>query len=57
MEAFIEARVGQHFHMSFQEFLSQPSYVCDLMLEVLNNRAPAQAQELQDLVNEFKGNK
>jgi hypothetical protein len=55
MESFIDARVGQNFNTSFPEFLNQPSYVCDLMLEVLNARAPAQEQELKDVLDEFKG--
>lgn len=55
MESFLEARVGHHFNLSFQEFLNQPSYVCDLMLEVLHTRAPAQEQELQNVLDEFKG--
>ena len=56
MESFIEARVGHpsHFNMSFTEFINQPPYVCDLMLEVLQTRAPAQEQELQDALDEFK---
>ena len=54
MESFLEARVGQNFHMSFQDFINQPPYVCDLMLEVLQTRAPAQEQELQNVLDEFK---
>lgn len=54
MEAYLEARIGQNFHLSLTEFLDQPSYVCDLMLEIIEKRAPAQEQELQDVINEFK---
>lgn len=61
MESFLEAKVGAptNFNMSFQEFLEQPTYVCDLMLEVLEKRAPAQEAELKDAINEFsaKGKK
>lgn len=34
MEAFARNGVGKHFHMSFEEFINQPPYVCDMMLEV-----------------------
>lgn len=57
MEAFTDLRVGHYFHVSFTEFLNQPSYVCDLMLEILEKRAPAQEQELQDVLDEFKKTK
>lgn len=54
MESFLDLRVGHHFNLSFTEFLNQPSYVCDLQLEILERRAPHQDQELQDVINEFK---
>lgn len=54
MEAFVDARIGTAFHLSFTEFLEQPPYVCDLMLEVMEKRAPIQDQELSALLTEFK---
>lgn len=54
MEAFITMRVGHNFHISFMEFIELPTYVCDLMLEVLDKRGPGESQELQDLINEMK---
>lgn len=53
MEAFITARVGKHFDMSFKEFLEYPPYVCDLMLEVIKD-LPEQNKELMDLLEGMK---
>lgn len=50
MEAFVEKRVGDFFKVSFTEFLEQPPYVCDLMLEVLSNM-PERHKELHDLMD------
>lgn len=56
MEAFVTNRVGKHFDVSFKEFLEQPSYVCDLMLEVLKDMPP-QNKELEDLLKEMQDGK
>lgn len=57
MEAFLDFRIGQSFNMSFNDFINQPSYVCDLMIEIMEKRAPAQTQEVEALLNEFKKSK
>lgn len=57
MEAFLDNRVGQLFHMSFNEFINQPTYVCDLMLEVLSKRNPEDEKQLRDLIDEFQSKK
>ena len=54
LEGYLEARVMHHFGMSFKEFLEQPTYLCDLMLEVIEQRAPAREQELLDAIKELK---
>ncbi|BAW19228.1 hypothetical protein [Ralstonia phage RP31] len=54
MEAYLDARIGQHFHLSWTDFINQPTYVCDLMLEILDKRTPAQNQEIEALMNEIK---
>lgn len=53
MEAYLDARIGQNFQLSFPDFLNLPTYVCDLMLETIEKRAPAQDQELQTVLDEF----
>lgn len=52
MEAFKTLRVGKYFDISFKEFLEQPTYMCDLMLEVIA-AAPEDNKEIQDLLNDF----
>lgn len=56
MEAFLDLGVGKHFNMSWNEFIDQPTYVCDLQLEILEKRAPVN-NELEDLVNELSKGK
>jgi hypothetical protein len=52
MTAFVEKQVGRHFNISFTEFLEQPSYVCDLQLEVLD-KMPQPNKELEDLLDDL----
>lgn len=54
LEAFADLKIGTAFHMSFTEFINQPPYMCDLMLEIMEKRAPEQAQELHDLLQDMK---
>lgn len=54
MEAFRDLRIGSAFNMSFTEFLNQPPYMCDLMLEVMEKHAPQETQELNELLQEMK---
>lgn len=49
LDAYLSNKVGTQLHMSFNEFISQPSYLCDLQLEVLSNR-PDQNKELEELL-------
>lgn len=55
METFLDAKVGAptNFNMSFTDFINQPTYVCDLMLEVLEKRAPAKEKEMKDMNDAF----
>ena len=53
MESFKELRIGKYFDISFPEFLKQPTYMCDLMIEVIKE-APEENKELHDLLNEMK---
>lgn len=57
LEAFLDTRAGQQLNMSFTEFINQPSYVCDLQLEILEKRLPAQHAELGALLEEMKSGK
>ena len=57
MDAFLDLRVGTAFNMSFTDFLNQPPYLCDMMLEVLEKRAPAQEAELQNVLDQFREGK
>lgn len=43
--------------MSFNEFISQPTYLCDLQLEVLSARVPSQEEDVQAMIAEFTKNK
>lgn len=52
MAAFVEKQVGRHFNISFPEFLEQPSYVCDMQLEVLADM-PQQNKEIEDLLDDL----
>lgn len=47
LEAFDDLKVGARLHMSFTEFISQPSYVCDLQLEVLATKTNPAEDEIR----------
>lgn len=58
LEAFLDNKVGKELNMSFTEFINQPSYLCDLQLEILSKREPDNSAELERLLKEFSaGNK
>lgn len=59
MEAFAENGVAKHFNISFHEFIQQPTYVCDMMLDVseaMNQRDvnSPEAAELKRLAESMK---
>ncbi len=56
LEAFIEFGAGRALNMSFTEFIDQPSYLCDLQLEILEKR-PNTNQELEDALNQLNKSK
>ncbi len=56
IEAFLDNKVGQQLHMSFNEFISQPTYLCDLQLEILSSRVPAQEDDIKKMIEEFTKN-
>lgn len=53
LEAFIDRKVGQHLNLSFTQFLEQPSYLCDLQLEVLEKKASETDPEMERLLKEY----
>lgn len=59
MEAFADNSVAKHFNISFHDFIQQPTYVCDMMLdvsEVMNQRDvnSPEAAELRRLAESMK---
>lgn len=40
LEAFLDNGVAQRLGISWKDFLEMPTYMCDLMLEVLSKRKP-----------------
>lgn len=38
MEAFLNHRVAERMNLSWTQFLELPTYMCDLILEVLSSR-------------------
>lgn len=62
MEAFADNNVAKHFNISFHEFIQQPTYVCDMMLdvsEVMNQRElnSPEATELKRLAETMNNTK
>lgn len=56
MESYLDATIHKHFGLSFTEFIDQPTYVCDLMIEVISVRGPRQDEELKKALDAFKEN-
>lgn len=57
LEAFFDNKAGTMLNMSFTEFINQPSYLCDLQLEILSKREPDNHEEMQRLLKEFSSSK
>lgn len=54
MEEFTLRKVGTYFNISFDAFLQQPSYVCDMMIEVASQRCKEDADVAENAANQFK---
>lgn len=54
LEKFAERRIGEHFKISFTEFINQPTYLCEMMLDVasiLNSKENAVANNINNMLN------
>lgn len=53
-EAFLDARVYQNTGIPWDRWIEQPSYMCDMQLEILEKRAPHENREITNLANEIR---
>lgn len=57
LEAFVVNKIGTALNMSFNEFLDQPSYLCDFQIEVISSIKPEGEEALRALMAEVEKSK
>ena len=54
LEQYIDVDIFKYFHLSFQEWVDQPSYLCDLQIEIASDRIRKEAPKLEEAERALK---
>lgn len=57
LKKFAELRIGSIFNISFDDFLEQEKYICELMVEIAGDKNVQTNQANAELLNSLTGNK
>lgn len=57
MNQYIDADIAKFFHLNFQEWIDQPTYVCNLQLDLARERLRKEAPQMEEALRALREGK